>query len=73
MKSTFDNVNFLVSRNFFSWTSISKMGIKMNFGIGTKNHAADPEIRFLTHRVKVVRPRNGYADRVRVKLLDHTR
>ena len=27
------------------------MGVKMNFGIITKNHAADPEIGFLTKSI----------------------
>ena len=31
--------------------SISKMGVKMNLRIITKNHAADPEIGFLTKSI----------------------
>ena len=30
---------------------ISKMSVKMNFRIITKNHAADPEIKFLTKSI----------------------
>ena len=41
------NFFFLVSKNFSS-ISISKMGVEMNLRIITKNHAADPEIGFLT-------------------------
>ena len=39
------------------------MGVKMNSRIITKNHAADPEIRF---DFKVVWPRNGHGDSVGV-------
>ena len=42
---------FLVSRNFFSSILISKMGVKMNLRIKRKNHAADPEIGFLTKSI----------------------
>ena len=40
---------FLVPRNFFTWTSISKMAVEMNLIIITKNNAADadPEIGFV--------------------------
>ena len=38
---------FLVLRNFFTSTLISKMAVKINLRIITKNHAADPEIGFL--------------------------
>ena len=39
---------FLVPRNFFTGNMISKMAVKMNLRIITKNHAADPEKGFLT-------------------------
>ena len=62
-KSGFENGIFLVSRNFFSWTLISKMGVKMNLMIITKNHAADSDIAlyhigFLT---KLISKPNGRA------------
>ena len=37
---------FLVPRNFFTGNMISKMAVKMNLRIITKNHAADPEKDF---------------------------
>ena len=37
---------------------ISKMAVKINLTIITKNHAADPEIRFLA---KSISTSNGYA------------
>ena len=40
-KSAFENEIFLVSTNFFSWILISKMDVKMNLRIITKNLAAD--------------------------------
>ena len=42
---------FLVSRNLFAWILISKIGVKINLKIITKNHAADPEIGFLTKSI----------------------
>ena len=51
IKSGFENEIFLVSRNFFSWSFISKMGVKMNLRIITKNNAADSEIGFLTKSI----------------------
>ena len=42
---------FSVPRNFFTRTLISKMAVKMNLRIITKNHAADPEIGFLTKSI----------------------
>ena len=44
---------FLVSKNFFARTLISKMAVKMNLRLNliTKNHAADPEIEFLTKSI----------------------
>ena len=36
---------FLVLWNFFSSIMISKMGVKMNFRIITKNHATDTKVR----------------------------
>ena len=33
---------------FLKWTLISKMAVKINFRIKTKNHAVNPEMRFLT-------------------------
>ena len=41
----------LMSRNFFSYILISKMGVKMNLRTITKNYAADPEIRFATKSI----------------------
>ena len=38
----------MLPRNFFTSFLISKMAVKMNLKIITKNHAADPEIGFLT-------------------------
>ena len=35
---------FLCVKEFFSWIWISKMGVKMNFRIISKNHAADSKI-----------------------------
>ena len=46
-KSGFENKIFLVSRNFFSWVLIWKMGVKMNLRIITKNCAADQLLGFL--------------------------
>ena len=40
-----------MSRNFFSKIFISKMNVKMNLRIITKNHAADREKGFLTKSV----------------------
>ena len=45
--SAFANEIILVSRKFFSEILISKMDVKMNLRIITKNRAADPEIVFL--------------------------
>ena len=41
-------MNFFWRQGFFPWTLISKMGVKMNLRIITKNHAADSEIGPLT-------------------------
>ena len=41
----------MVSRNFYSSILISKIGVKMNFGVITKNHTADPEIGFRTKSI----------------------
>ena len=49
---------FFLPRNFFTWTLISKMAVKMNLRIITKNHAADPEIGFLA---KSISKPNGWA------------
>ena len=38
-------------RNFFTRTFISKIAVKINLRIITKNHAADPDIRFLTKSI----------------------
>ena len=38
-------------KEFFSSILISKMGLMINLRIITKNHAADPEIGFLTKSV----------------------
>ena len=38
-------------RNFFASIFILKMVVKMNLRILTKNHAADPEIGFLTKSI----------------------
>ena len=50
-KSDFKNEIFLVSRIFFAWILISKMGLKMKLRIITKNSEADSEIRFLTKSI----------------------
>ena len=42
---------FLGPRNFLTRNLISKMAVKMNLRIITKNHAADPEIGFLTKSI----------------------
>ena len=44
-------VFFFGVKNFFSKILILKMDVKMNLTIITKNHAADPEIRFLTKSI----------------------
>ena len=44
-------MKFFEDKDFFSWISISKMSVKMNLRIITKNHAADPEIGFLTKSI----------------------
>ena len=41
-------IKFFWSQGLFSGILISKIGVKMNLRIITKNHAADPEIGFLT-------------------------
>ena len=38
-------------QGFFSWILNSKIGVKINFRIITKNHTADPEKRFLTKSI----------------------
>ena len=38
-------MKFFVAKEFFSCIMISKMGVKMNFRIIKKNHAADSKIR----------------------------
>ena len=38
--------NFFRAKEFFTWTLISKMAVKMKLRIITKNHAADSEIEF---------------------------
>ena len=43
--------NFFGALEFFSWILISKRDVKINFRIITKNHAAYPEIRFLTKSI----------------------
>ena len=45
-KSAFENKIIFGSRIFFSEISISEMGVRMNFSMLRKNHAADPEIGF---------------------------
>ena len=37
---------------FFSFILFTKMGVKMNLRCKTKNHAADPEIGFLTKSIE---------------------
>ena len=39
-------MKFFGVEEFFSWILISKMGVKMNFRIIAKNHAADSKISF---------------------------
>ena len=41
-------MNFFWVKNFFSEILISKMVVKMNLRIITKNYAVDPEIEFVT-------------------------
>ena len=48
MKIGHQKWNFFGDKNFFSWISVSKMGVKMNIRIITKNNAANPEIGFFT-------------------------
>ena len=43
--------NFFGALEFFSWILISKRDVKIKFRIITKNHAAYPEIRFLTKSI----------------------
>ena len=49
--SAFGNEIFLVPKNFLSKMFISKMSVKINLRIITKNHAADSEIWFLTKSI----------------------
>ena len=51
MKISFRKLNFFDIINFFSDILISKNGVKMNFRIILKNHAADPEKGFLTKSI----------------------
>ena len=44
-------IKFFVSSNFLSEILISKMGVKMNLIMITKNHAADSVIGFLTKSI----------------------
>ena len=46
-------MKFFEDKDFFSWISISKMSVKMNLRIITKNHAADPEIGLLTQSISM--------------------
>ena len=50
MKIGFENYFFL-SRNFFRKFLLSKIDLKINLRIITKNHAADPVIGFLTQTI----------------------
>ena len=43
----FENQIILVSKNFFTGIFISKMDVKINLSIITKNHAGDSEKGFL--------------------------
>ena len=47
----FQQMKIFCVRDFFSWNLISKIGVKINSRIITKNHASDPEIRFLTKSI----------------------
>ena len=50
-KIGFRKWNFFGVKEFFLWTLISKIGVKTNLRIITKNHAAHPEIGFLTKSI----------------------
>ena len=49
---------FFMPRNFFIWTQISIMAVKMSIRIITKTHEADPKIGFLP---KSISKPNGFA------------
>ena len=50
-KSGFEKKVILAAKNFILEILISKMGIKMNLRIITKNYAADPEKGFLVKSI----------------------
>ena len=50
-KIGFRKWNFFGVKEIFLWTLISKIGVKTNLRIITKNHAAHPEIGFLTKSI----------------------
>ena len=58
--SSFEN-DFFGDKDFFTLTLISKIGVKMNLRITTKNNEADPVIGSL--RKSISKP-NGYATAV---------
>ena len=51
MKTGIRKRNFLSVKKFFLLILISKMGVKMNLKIITKNHPADPVKGFLTKSI----------------------
>ena len=57
-------MKFFYVKHFFRMSLISKISVKMNLRIITKNHAADLEIGFLTRSISNW---NGHADNVGVK------
>ena len=44
-------MKFFGAKKFFSYILISEIGLKMIFKIASKNHAADPEIGFITKSI----------------------
>ena len=44
-------MNFFSTNKCFSGILVSKMSVKMNLKFKPKNHAADPEIQFLTKSI----------------------
>ena len=50
-KNLDSKMSFLVPGNSFTWFFISKMAVKMNLTITTKNHAAHPEKGFLSESI----------------------
>ena len=51
LKNRGSKIIFFGAKEFLTWTLISKMAVKINLRIITKNHAADPEKGFLTKSI----------------------